>query len=149
MSLSDQLMIAVTSYHGFSEYISKHFVAEIIRAVAELFSVSPVQMIETEAVPSGLSFLAASYKKTLLMDHYFKYAVINGSVPISDPMETIREASRITAEDGRILFFCDDQFLLEDTFRMMFPSHKEWNYDQNIVIAAAENKDFIGNTHRK
>lgn len=100
------------------------------------------RIAQIDQVPERLSFLAAEYNHTPLADNYFHCTVINGTVPIPDPMGTIREASRITAESGRIFCISDNQFLLEDTFRLLFAERKVWQSNDNIEILIAENKNI-------
>ena len=92
-------------------------------------------------IPSGLSFLAADFENTLLRDNYLDYTVINGTVPILNPMEVIQESARITTEGGRILLFSENQYLLDDTFQLMFSERREWRFNSRMVIQEAEMKN--------
>ena len=92
--------------------------------------------------PDGLSLVASDFFNTRLQDEYFNYVVINGTVTISEPMETIKEAARITSKDGSILCFCESQFLLDDMIQMLFPVRKEWRFDPERVLFLVKKEDI-------
>ena len=91
--------------------------------------------------PKGLQLIAADYSHTNLRDKYFDITVINGTVPIADPFNVIKEAVRITNDDGYIICYSHDQYLLDDTFKLMFSNRKEYRINPEQVIYKALSKD--------
>lgn len=84
--------------------------------------------------PTGLSLLAADYFNTHLRDKAFDYTVINGTVPISEPMAVIREAERITAPGGELLLYAHQQCLLADTFLLLYPQCRIWGTEEDRIL---------------
>ncbi len=98
-----------------------------------------LDLISQINTPDGLSFHAADFTDTALRDGIFDLTIINGTVRIDDPMGTIKEAVRITNTNGIIICFSDDQVLLDDTFRIMFPECRAWSVANRFGVFCANN----------
>lgn len=101
-----------------------------------------LDLISQVTPPDGLALIASDFSHTLLQKEHFDVTVINGDVHIDDPMKVIEEAARITKPNGRIFCFSIDQYLLNDTFRMMFPERKEYMFNEELVIFSAERNNI-------
>ena len=92
--------------------------------------------------PAGLQLVVSDYSHTNLRDNYFYLTVINGTVPMFEPVNVIKEAVRITDEEGFILCFSDEQYLLDDSLRLLFSERKEYRINPEQVIYKVMKKDF-------
>ncbi len=101
-----------------------------------------IEHISQVKTPTGLQLVASDYSHTNLRDDYFYLTVINGTVPLLDPVNVIKEAVRITDEEGFILCFSDAQYLLDDSLRLLFSDRKEYRINPEQVIYKVMKKDF-------
>lgn len=78
--------------------------------------------------PCRLSLVAAEYPQTNLQEHSFDITLVNGSVHFDDPDMVLREAERITKNDGLFICYQVSQPLLESTFKLLHPDYKEYRF---------------------
>ncbi len=98
-----------------------------------------ISMVEA---PAGLALIASDFNNTMLRDNYFDCTVINGTVQIPETADVIKEAGRITNDDGMIMCYSEDQYLLDDMFQMMFPVRREWRFSPKRVLFTARRSDM-------
>ncbi len=115
----------------------------ISNAIGNESGVEWVDRIATVEAPSGLSFLVSDFHNTKLRDDHFDLTIINGTQGMPLPLETIREAERITGKEGVIFCISDDQDLLDDGFRLLTNEHKEYRFMARRVIHIATKKAFL------
>ena len=115
----------------------------VSNAIGNESGVEWVDRISMVDAPSGLSFLVSDFHNTKLRDDYFDLTIINGTQRMPLPLESIKEASRITEKEGLIFCISDDQELLDDGFRLFANERKEYRYTPKRVIYTAEKKDLI------
>lgn len=84
--------------------------------------------------PPVLSMLIGDYDHTQLESDHFDIVLINGTVRIDKPYETIREAERLTKKGGVILCHAKNSFLLKNSFKLIFEKCKEYEIDSNEEI---------------
>ena len=120
----------------------------VSNAIGNESGVEWIDRISLVDAPSGLSYLVSDFQKTKLRDEYFDLTLINGTQVFSAPLEIVREAARITAEDGMIICISDDQELLDDGFRLLTDERKEYRFNDRRVVYAAKKKNFL-NTKRR
>ncbi len=101
-----------------------------------------VDRISCIDVPAGLALHVSDFHDTSLRDDYFDITIINGCVPIPDPVKTVKEAGRITKNDGMIICYSEEQYLLDDGMRMMFDKKTEWRFTGTRVLYRAFKKDM-------
>lgn len=84
--------------------------------------------------PPVLSMLIADYEHTQLESDHFDIVLINGTVRIDRPYETIRETERLIKKGGVILCHAKDSFLLKSSFKLIFEECKEYEIASNEEI---------------
>lgn len=84
----------------------------------------------------------SDYAKTNLADNTFDFTVINGDIAYENPYEVIKEAERITKENG-IIFCCShENYLLASTFQLIFSNRKEYSITpMDVIITAKKTND--------
>lgn len=84
--------------------------------------------------PPVLSMLAADYENTQLASDWFDLVVINGTVSIDNPYETIREAERLIKKGGLLICHVKEAPLLESSFGLVFPGRREYQLSADEKI---------------
>lgn len=88
---------------------------------------------QAESFPE-LSIIYSDYAKTNLADNTFDFVIINGDVNYENPYDVIKEAERITKDNG-IIFCCScENYLLISTFQLIFSDRKEYPLTAADVI---------------
>lgn len=95
--------------------------------------------------PPVLSMLVADYEDTQLASDHFDIVVINGSVRIEKPYDTIREAERLVKKDGVIFCYSKESPLLESCFKLIFADRREYEVipDEKILITQYDGSSWI------
>lgn len=78
--------------------------------------------------PCRLSLVAAEYEETNLQEDSFDITLVNGSVHFEDPNMVLKEAERITKNDGLFICYQVSQPLLESTFKLLHPDYSEYRF---------------------
>ncbi len=97
--------------------------------------------ISSVYAPEGLALVASDFCRTFLRDDYFDLVVINGTLQIPNPACMLKEAVRISDPNGRMICFSYGQYLLDDSFKLVFNKRKEYRFSEECVIFSAETKD--------
>lgn len=84
--------------------------------------------------PPTLSMLVADYENTQLESDHFDIVVINGTIQIDKPYETVREAERLIKRSGILLCHAKNSPLLESSFKLIFSEHQEYEIAPNEKI---------------
>lgn len=91
--------------------------------------------------PEGFAFIASDFSETFLCDSFFELVVINGTTQLSDPIAVVKEAMRITSENGHVLCLSSKNFILEDAFYLFFDEIKEWRFRDGVTVMSAKGTD--------
>lgn len=96
---------------------------------------------KAEALPE-LSMVYSDYAKTNLADNSFDFVIINGDVICENFYDIIKEAERITKNNGIIFCYSNSNYLLTSTFQLIFSERKEYQFtNTDIIITARKTND--------
>lgn len=85
-----------------------------------------------------LSMTYCDYAETLLADNTFDIVVLNGEIDFEDPYQVIREALRITKENGILICYSPANYLLESSFKLVFSNRQEYSVSPSDCIMIAQ-----------
>ena len=108
-----------------------------------------VDRIASVSAPSGLSLVVSDFSDTGLKDSNYDVTIINGTVTFEDPVNALKEAVRITKDDGLIVCYSEGQYLLDDGFKLLFAERNEWRFDSTHILFKAYKKDAWKNENLK
>lgn len=80
------------------------------------------------------SMVYADYHKTNLADNLFDIVILNGTAGFENPYEVIKEAERLTKNNGLILCCTADDSLLASNFSLIFGEREEYRLAPNDAI---------------
>lgn len=125
-------MNGVWSFHLASmmgQYNEESTLCCVCNAVGNESGNAWLDRIALVAEPPKLSMLAADYDDTMLQSSGFDLVVLNGSVPLENPYQVIKEAERLIKTGGVILCYARNQKPLSDMFSQVFSGFETFVVD--------------------